>query len=181
MLRSRRPDSRPELTLTNHASARRRRRCLIPRLEALEGRVVLSTLTVTSAADSGTGTLRAAIASAQNGDTIKFASSLNGQTISLTSGELAIANGVTIKGPGAGLLDVDAGGSSRVFDITAAVTVSISGLTISGGERGGGGGILDQGGTLTLKDDTLLIIRPSASTRATRSRGVGWTSPTTDR
>ena len=46
--------------------------------------------------------------------------------------------------------------SSRVFDITSSsATVTISGLTISGGEAADGGGILDQGGALTLKNDTL--------------------------
>ena len=37
-------------------------------------------------ADSGAGSLRATIAAADNGDTINFASSLSGQTITLTSG-----------------------------------------------------------------------------------------------
>jgi len=40
--------------------------------------------------DSGAGTLRAEIAAAHNGDTLLFAPSLNGQTITLTSGELLI-------------------------------------------------------------------------------------------
>ncbi len=135
---------------------RRRQRQRLPRLESLEDRLVLSTLTVTSAGDEGPGTLRAEIGDAQAGDTIKFAASLDGQTISLTSGELAIGQNLTIKGPGAGLLDVDAGGTSRVFDVTSAsAAISISGLTISGGNSEDGGGILDQGGTLTLTSDTL--------------------------
>ena len=136
--------------------ARRHRRRRSPRLESLEGRLVLSSLTVTSAADSGPGTLRAVIAQAQAGATITFSARLDGQTIGLTGGELAIDEGLTIKGPGAGLLDVDAGGTSRVFDITSAsATVAISGLTISGGNSEDGGGILDQGGTLALTGDTL--------------------------
>jgi hypothetical protein len=40
--------------------------------------------------DGGTGSLRDPIKSANSGDTIVFASSLNGQAITLTSGELAI-------------------------------------------------------------------------------------------
>ena len=66
----------------SRSSVRRRR--LAPRLEALEARLVLSTLTVTSAADSGLGSLHAAIAAAGSGDTIVFAPSLDGQTIRLT-------------------------------------------------------------------------------------------------
>jgi hypothetical protein len=107
---------------------------------------VLSTLTVTSAADSGQGSLRATIASASGGDTIVFALRLDGETISLTSGELAISQSLTIKGPGPGQLDVDAGGASRVFDITSSsATVTISGLTISGGNAEAGWGIFDRG------------------------------------
>ena len=49
-----------------------------------------ATLTVTNTADSGTGSLRQALADASDGDTIDFDAALNGQTISLTSGELAI-------------------------------------------------------------------------------------------
>jgi hypothetical protein len=44
---------------------------------------------VTTTADSGAGSLRNAIEASGDGDTIYFASDLNGQTINLTSGELA--------------------------------------------------------------------------------------------
>ena len=60
-------------------------------LESLENRRLLSALTVSSAADSGIGSLRAQIAAAQSGDTINFAPGLAGQTITLTSGEIAFA------------------------------------------------------------------------------------------
>src|SRR5579864_2297375 len=65
-------------------------------VEILENRRLLSALTVTTAADSGAGSLRADIATANSGDTINFASSLKGQTINLTSGELLINKGLTI-------------------------------------------------------------------------------------
>ncbi len=57
------------------------------------GRVTAQiTITVTSTADSGAGTLRAALASAANGDTID-ASGVTG-AILLTSGELLVTNSV---------------------------------------------------------------------------------------
>ena len=59
-----------------------------------------ATITVTSTADSGPGSLRDAIAAASDGDTIQFAAALNGQSITLTSAELAIDKNITINGPG---------------------------------------------------------------------------------
>jgi hypothetical protein len=121
------------------------------RLEALEDRTVPSTLTVTSAADDGSaGTLRAEIAAAVSGDTINFDPSLVGQTITLTSGELAITKSLDIEGLGANQLAISGNGASRVFDISSGVTAAIDDLTISGGRAvGQGGGILNAG-TLSL-------------------------------
>src|SRR5262245_30727374 len=64
----------------------------LPRLESLEDRIALSTLTVTSAADDGSaGTLRAVLTSAASGDLIRFAHRLDGQTITLTQGQLTVS------------------------------------------------------------------------------------------
>ena len=86
-----------------------------------------ATLTVTSTADSGPGTLRAALASAANGDTID-ASGVSG-TILLTSGELPVSNSVTILGPGPANLAVNGNAASRAFNISG-TAVTIAGLTI---------------------------------------------------
>src|SRR5262249_4171949 len=123
-------------------------------LQTLEDRQLLSILTVTSADDDGAGTLRQAIALANSGDTIQFSSSLNGQTISLTSGELQITKNLTIEGPGAS--DLDIASSARVFDITTPGTVvTISGLGLQGSGMSMGGAILNQGGHLTVANDNL--------------------------
>jgi hypothetical protein len=119
---------------------------------------VPSTLTVTSAADSGAGSLRAEIAAANSGDTIQFASSLDGQTITLTSGELAVTKNLDIEGPGAANLTVSGNNASRVFDVSNNATVTIAGLTIANGNvsADGGGGIVNEAGsTLYLNSDTL--------------------------
>src|SRR6516225_9967682 len=86
-----------------------------PRLEDLECRNLPSTLTVLNNADSGAGSLRDTIAAAQNGDTIVFDSSLDGQTITLTSGELAFNQSLNIRGPGADQLAVSGNGANRIF------------------------------------------------------------------
>jgi hypothetical protein len=134
-----------------------------PRLEGLEDRTVLSTLTVVNALDKGAGSLRDTITSAKSGDTIVFAPGLSGQTITLTSDELAIKKSLDIEGPGAGLLAISGNDTNRVFDIVnEGLTVTIAGLTITharaGGatqDTGGGGGILNVGSTLTLANDIL--------------------------
>ena len=60
-----------------------------------------ATITVTTTNDSGAGSLRQAIIDSLQTDTINFDSSLNGQTITLTSGQLLIDKDLTITGPGA--------------------------------------------------------------------------------
>jgi hypothetical protein len=110
--------------------------------------------TVINTYDSGPGSLRQAIADADNGDTILFDASLNGQTIVLTTGELLITETLTIAGPGADQLAISGNGSSRVFHIQSGASVTITGVTVRDGDVGAldGGGILSSGAsTLTLK------------------------------
>jgi parallel beta-helix repeat protein len=94
---------------------------------------------------------------ADTGDTILFNSSLSGSTINLDSGSgdlPTITTGLTIQGPGAGLLTIDAGGNSRIFDInltTAYQPASISGLTVTNGySASDGGAIWDYNADLTI-------------------------------
>src|SRR5438034_8338486 len=109
-----------------------------------------TTITVINTNDSGPGSLRQALAVVNDGDTINFDSALNGQTITLTTAELAIDKNITITGPGANLLVVSRVQNAspfRVFHVLPAHTAIIQGLTISNGlaQPGGGGGILNEG------------------------------------
>jgi predicted outer membrane repeat protein len=137
-----------------HGSHRRRSN-FRPQTEALDERCLLSTLTVLNTNDSGTGSLRAEITAASKGDTIVFDSSLDGQTINLTSGELVINKSLTVQGPGAGQLAISGGGLSRVFEVDAKETVSVSGLTLENGSADSGGAIGNAGGTLTVSGCTI--------------------------
>ena len=98
-----------------------------------------TTIIVTNTNDSGPGSLREALADANDGDTINFA--VTG-TIGLTSGQLLVDKNVTISGPGSASLAVDGNATSRVFHIGPGKIVSISGLTLTNGstdsENGGG-------------------------------------------
>jgi hypothetical protein len=111
------------------------------------------TLTVTNTDDSGPGSLRDAIATADPGDRIEF--SVTG-TITLSSGSLTLDKNLTIKGPGAAQLAISGGGNS-VLVINSGV-ISISDLSIQHGEVRTppylGAGILNHG-TLTLTESTV--------------------------
>jgi len=104
-----------------------------------------ATFTVTTNANTGVGSLRAAIAEANldgRVDTIVFDESLNGQTITLEN-ELLITEGVVIDGPGPGLLTLDGNDTVRIFRIIDA-NAMINGLTLTRGwaSEGFGGAIL---------------------------------------
>jgi hypothetical protein len=134
---------------------RRRSRKLIPRLDALEARTVLSTLWVTSNQDGAPGSLRAELGVASAGDTIAFAPSSYGTT-KLTEGPLEVNTSVDIQGPGANKVTISGNQKSTAFNIPAGVTATISGLTVTEGSYdilySVGGGAINNDGTLTLSD-----------------------------
>src|SRR5215471_13076751 len=74
-----------------------------------------ATIAVTSTGDTGPGTLRAALASANNGDTID-ATGVSGSII-LTNSQLLVSNSVAIVGPGAGVLTISGNNAHRIFFI----------------------------------------------------------------
>ena len=104
-----------------------------------------ATITVTSTNDSGPGSLRAAIASAANGDTINF--NVAG-TIALST-SLTLGPSVHILGPGESSLTISGGNAVVVFIINAGANVFIGGVRITEGSSPVGGGISNYG-TLTL-------------------------------
>ncbi len=117
-----------------------------------------ATYTVTNTTDSGAGSLRAAVTSAASttaDDTVNFVIPMADPgcvagvcTITLTSGEIAPANGagaLTISGPGAGNLIISGNNASRVFDFStdnAAGIVTLDGITIFNGRSTFGGGVV---------------------------------------
>ena len=145
-------------------------------VERLESRVLLSTYMVTNTLDSGPGSLRNDIVmsnAAGGANTITWATELTG-TITLTSGQLEISNDLTITSVSS--LAISGNNTSRVFQVDAGVTVTISGLTITGGRapdgtpgvnatnssgeglpggNGGDGGGIYNLGSLTLSNDTI--------------------------
>ncbi len=94
------------------------------------------------------------------------------QTITLTGGALDITQPVTINGPGAGSLTINGNNADRdfivgqIWSVNLALDVSMSGLTIAGGNQSYGAGLLNFG-TLTVANTTF------ASNAAGSSGGGG--------
>ncbi|MBD2528921.1 calcium-binding protein [Nostoc flagelliforme FACHB-838] len=116
----------------------------------------MANFNVTNTNDSGAGSLRDAIAQANNtngADTISFTDPIFqdsiADTIILTSGELEITDTLIINGTGSINVTVSGNNSSRVFNVNNQdsnnqITVEITGLTITGETSvDNGGGILN--------------------------------------
>ena len=123
------------------------------------------TYTVTNTQDYGVGSLRRALEMANNKtgvDTIVFDAALQGKTITLTSGQLQIKEGVNILGLGQKNLTISggwSGGSSKtgsdIFYVGGegykGINVTISGLTLTGAKSDQGGAIYNDA-TLALQN-----------------------------
>ncbi|MCT7956289.1 DUF4347 domain-containing protein, partial [Laspinema palackyanum] len=123
---------------------------------------VLAILTVTNANDSGAGSLRNAIASAQAGDTIQFDSSLANQTLTLTSGQLELNKNLTLDGANAPGITISGNNASRVFFVKENTnfvpsSVNLRNLVIADGKATGIGELGAGGGIYTASRSTLTV------------------------
>lgn len=165
-------------------------------LEPLEHRNMLAVFSVDNLADAlvaaagdAPGTLRQALFDASGSagaDSIVFQNGLTG-TIALTAGELVIDDALSIFGPGAELLTIDAtgndlvspgtndGSGSRVLnvnnnDVNLVLSVEIHGLTLTGGDVSGDGGGIWSSENLLISEAK--IINNAAVGTGVRGGGV---------
>ncbi len=140
-----------------------------PRMDRLESRELLSTLTVTTTADDGPGSLRAQVAAAASGDLINFSPTLTDRTITLTSGPIfSTGKSLTIDGLGADHLTISGGGKSTILVLqqdsspgAPTIDVAISDLTLADGNSPySGGALYTYGANLTLSRD---VVRDSTA------------------
>ncbi len=131
-----------------------------------------ATITVTSNANSGAGTLRQAIADSANGGTIDF-NLPAGATITLGS-TLTINKSLTIVGPGVSRLYVSGNDLYRVFDVTSG-TSFISGMTVCNGkvtDTNGAGIRINSGAALSLDQCTIANNNTVASGMDAEAGGI---------
>lgn len=130
-----------------------------------------ATFLVTNLNDSGTGSLRQAIADSNSSvgvaDMIAFQPGIAG-TIELTSGELIIKDSVTIQGPGPDVITISGRNSRRVFQFDEGQTVALRGVKLTDGNgfgstNNGFGGALINYGTANL---TNVVISNSTASSA---------------
>ena len=134
-----------------------------PVIEQVEPRRLLTIIPVTTLADAGAGSLRAAITQANTmagDDVIEFAAGLTG-TVNLASALPVLTSNIEVLGPGAELMTIRRSAATlfRIFFVGSGSTVRLSGLTISNGRTpagsDGGGGVRNQG-ALTLANCAVL-------------------------
>ena len=114
-------------------------------------------------ADSGAGSLRQAVLSALTGDTIVFSSSLAGQTILLSCGEIAVNASIAISGSGAPGVAVDGASANRIFNIGPNAPVTLTALTLQRGFSSGNGGAVAAGAGSPLNLTNVNVISSTAT------------------
>jgi hypothetical protein len=105
-----------------------------------------ATWIVTSGQDSGPGTLRDAVAAAQNNDTIVFDRAV--ATIVLSSGEILIKRSLNIEG--SKYLTITSNLSSRAFNVSPKITLNLTMVNLTQNQTPGWGGAIFNAGTLNL-------------------------------
>ena len=132
---------------------------------SMDGSVSLREAIIASNTDSAFGDA----AAGTGADTIIFSSDIGGGTVSIGGGEFAVTEDLTIRA--ADGVTIDAGGSSRIFNVTGADLRLEIGITLTNG-------MADEGGAIFVDSDSTLFmsrgaIASSTATGAMADEGGG--------
>ncbi len=118
-----------------------------------------SQLVVTTADDSGGGSLRQTIADAFSGDVVTFTNTLSGQTIVLTTGQLSVNKYLTIDASAlTNGIAIDGNGTSRIFEFSSGTGNTLIGLTLTNGYAEGSFAPTNCGGAIYLAGGAALTV-----------------------
>ncbi len=121
----------------------------------------MAIITVSSAADSGKGTLREAILQANSGDTIRFNSSLANKTIKLNE-QLVVDKSLTIDGADASNLTISGENKTRILRVSYDYSdVVLRNLTFANGRAVDKDSKKMRGGAIELVDSNNLVVENS--------------------
>lgn len=122
----------------------------------------MAIITVSSAADSGKGTLREAILQANSGDTIRFDSSLANKTIKLNQ-QLVVDKSLTIDGADAANLTISGEKKTRILRISYDYSdIVLRNLTFANGKAvDNDSSKTKRGGAIELVDSNTLVVENS--------------------
>jgi len=137
-------------------------------ISATAGNVVF----VTTNADSGAGSLRAAVTGAASGVTTAVLFQGVTGTITLSS-PITIAQNVAIIGPGASSLSISGGGVTSLFTVNSGVNAVFFGLTLTQGNSTTAGGAILSNGNLSVFSCTLSSNASTASGGAIAAQAGG--------
>ncbi|MBD1935844.1 Calx-beta domain-containing protein [Microcoleus sp. FACHB-68] len=157
------PDETVDLTLSAGAGY------TVGTPNAATGKILDDDGRVLNANDAGSGSLRQALINANNAPAGTYTISLSGitGTINLLSALPAINNNVILNGPGANFLTVKPSASAfNIFTVNSGKSATFNGLTIANGFASQGGGILNNGGTVS-------VINSAISNNRARDAGGG--------
>lgn len=134
-------------------------------LSTLAAPAAAATFTVTTLADSGPGSLRAAVAAANaapGDDTIRFQTGVTG-TITLAA-EILVSDALVVEGPGPQVLALSGAGAHRILVLDRAsgtrTTTVLSGLAFEDGHAADGGAIFAEDENLVVRN---VVFRDNAS------------------
>ena len=119
-------------------------------------------ITVSSAADSGAGSLREALGAVCSGGTVSLAPSLAGTTLELAT-PLSVGGTVTLDGSAAPGAALSGRGAVRVLEVAASGRLTVKGLVLTKGYGYELGGAVLNNGQLTLDHVTVSDSRVSTS------------------